>query len=312
MAGTVPTTESARARPPGTSPPPAARNVVPSCRSSTPSWPSTAGSATRHHRGHRGRAQPQPGRRPRGRQLLSRFPAHSPPAHRVQVLPRRGLPGGRRAAFSVPRRRPGSLLAATSRSARSSAWAIAAGTVGCPRRNTGRAPDPGASRHGRGRVDGMTTVWVPCDAALAPSAPTRSPGLRRRGCHRPPQRLAPGCSNSNRSSRSRPTPAGSVMPRCDPSTPATSSPATTSTSVSSRDHPWLAGQHRVTFTRVGRHEPTDLAACHRSDGGTRAWSGPHPRPRRRRRRGHHLGPAWTRRGRLPHGHQRGRPSAGRE
>ena len=77
------------------------------------------------------------------------------------------------------------------------------------------------------------------------------------------------------------------------------------------DHPWLAGQHRVTFTRVGRHEPTDLAA-YRSDGGTRAWSGPHPRPRRRRRRGHHLGPAWTRRGRLPHGIKVGDRPQGRE
>jgi formate dehydrogenase iron-sulfur subunit len=41
------------------------------------------------------------------------------------------------------------------------------------------------------------------------------------------------------------------------------------------EYPWLAGQHRVTFTRVGRHEPTDLTA-YRSDGGYAGWSGPSP------------------------------------
>ena len=112
----------------------------------------------------------------------------------------------------------------------------------------------------------MTTVWVPCDAAaravgadeVAEAFAAAGATVRRNGS-RGMLWLEPLVEVETDAGRIgyaavRPQYAGDILAGNHVDLGVV------------EDHPWLADQHRVTFARVGRHEPTDLAA-YRSDGG---------------------------------------------
>jgi formate dehydrogenase subunit gamma len=249
-----------------------------------------------------------------------------PPAHRVQPVPRRGLPGRSARRPCMPRRteRRFACWRLTSRSARSSAWAMCAlGPSGLSStEHWSGALTLERHRHGpRGRVDRHDArSWVLL-RQRRPVAVGRRRGRRgdrrrrdatvRRNGSRGMLWLEPlvevetdagriGYGNITEAAvrpqlrRRHPRRQPTGRPRC-------------------RRGPPVAGRPAPRHLHPGRAPRTNRPRGIPQRRGVRGpGAGPHPRPRRRRRRGHHLGPAWTRRGRLPHGHQVGDRPHGRE